>query len=93
MKASFNICPRCAAHGRIVLPDSTESREVWTREMGYEDILTHLEAGRLSEDEAQELGRVIGYSYLPKTRTEITHSDDKCPFLLEKIRPLLGDPE
>lgn len=88
MDVHFEVCPQCKAHGRIVFSDGSESRDVWTRDMGYEEILRHEDAGNLTDMEAKALGQQIQASGLPKTRAEVTHSDTVCPVMVEKIHDL-----
>lgn len=88
MDIHFEVCPQCKAHGRIVFSDSSESREVWARDMGYEDVLQHKDAGNLTDVEAKALGQEIQSSDLPETRAEVTHSNTVCPLMIEKIRDL-----
>lgn len=73
------ICEHCREHGRIMFADGTQTREFWTRHMGFDLIIEHEKAGHLTGPEASELGRQISASGLPRDKSEITHSDKVCP--------------
>lgn len=75
----FVICDNCREHGRIVFLDGTQTREFWTRHMGFDLLIEHQKAGHLTEQQASELGRQVSASGLPMDKSEITHSDKVCP--------------
>lgn len=78
-KAKVVLCEQCREHGRIVFANGTQTREFWTRHMGFDLIISHQEAGNLNDGEASELGRHISASGLPRDGSEIEHSDKVCP--------------
>ena len=89
--AKVVLCEQCSEHGRILFPSGIQTREFWTRHMGFDVIISHQEAGQLGEEEASELGRQVSASGLPKDGSEISHSDKVCPIfkkLLEELAQL-----
>jgi len=66
----FVICNNCHEHGRFVFVDGTQTREFWTRHMGFDLIIEHQKAGHLTEQQASELGRQVSASGLPRDKSE-----------------------